>query len=96
MFPCTGCGLCCQHISGIPELSDFDDGSGVCRHYDYVHKQCRIYDQRPDICNVEKMFGRTYYQMMSKEAFYRENAKVCNQLQETYKTDEVYRVKTGD
>jgi len=85
MFPCSGCGICCQNISKIDELKSFDLGNGVCKYLNKETNQCLIYDHRPDICNVDKMYEKEYYRFFSKEVFYRENAKVCNDLQEFYK-----------
>jgi len=93
MFPCSVCGLCCQNISHVEELKDFDLGNGVCRYLDLNTKKCLIYDERPDICRIDKMYNSLYYKFFSKEEFYIENAKVCNKLQEQYKVDETFRVK---
>ena len=92
-FPCTGCGLCCQNISAVKELKRYDLGNGVCKYFDTLTNMCNIYDSRPDICRVDKMFGIRYHQYFTKEEFYIENAKVCNLLQEQYKMDESFRIK---
>ena len=96
MFPCTNCGLCCQNISTIQELKELDLGNGVCKYFDFESKECKIYDDRPDICRVNKMFDIEYYQYFSKEDFYIENAKACNKLQERYNLDRSYRIKIKD
>ena len=70
-----GCGACC-HLdpSDRPDLADYltpaelahylslvgDDG--WCIHYDREHRQCTIYETRPDFCRVQtdtfsRMFG---------------------------------------
>ena len=59
-------------ISKIPQLAAFDRGDGVCIHLRGT--LCDIYEQRPDICNVEKMYDafsarmsyREYIEMMEK------------------------------
>ncbi len=96
MFPCSGCGLCCQNISTINELKDFDLGNGICKHFNISNNACSIYETRPDICRVDKMFDIEYYKYFSKENFYIENAKVCNKLQERYNLDKSYRIEIGD
>lgn len=93
MFPCTGCGLCCQNISTVEELKEFDLGNGTCKHFDLINNSCRIYDDRPQICRVDEMFTITYSNFFTKEEFYIENAKVCNKLQEQYGINENFRVK---
>ena len=49
MFPCTGCGLCCQNITNIEELKEYDLGNGVCKYFDSISNKCKIYDDRPNI-----------------------------------------------
>lgn len=92
MFPCTSCGLCCQNISKIKELRDYDLGNGVCKYLNLISNECEIYDKRPDICKVDKMFQLEYKKYFTKEVFYIENAKVCNSLQEKYKIDKSFRI----
>ena len=96
MFPCTGCGLCCQNIMGINELREFDLGNGICKYFDIVNNSCKIYDTRPDICRVDVMFEKKYKDFFTKEKFYIENANVCNLLQEKYKLDKNFRIKLKD
>ena len=95
MFPCSGCGLCCQNISNVAELQKFDLGNGICIHYDGFKNECKIYNERPDICKVDKMFELQYKAYFTKEEFYIENAKVCNSLQEQYGLDNSFNVRIG-
>ena len=96
MFPCTSCGLCCQNISNIKDLKEYDLGNGTCKYLDSISNLCTIYENRPDICRVDKMFDLVYSSEFTQEEFYIENAKVCNNLQEKYKMDKSFRVKIGD
>ncbi len=96
MFPCTSCGLCCQNIADITELKDFNLGNGVCKHFNLINNSCNIYDNRPDICKVDKMFEIKYFKYFTKKDFYIENAKVCNELQNQYKLNDSYKVKIGE
>ncbi len=93
MFPCTGCGLCCQNISNIKELLEFDLGNGTCKYHNCIDNSCTIYDDRPPICRVDEMFRVKYNKYFSIEEFYLENAKVCNGLQEKYKLNKSFRIK---
>ena len=61
IFPCTKCGLCCQNISSIPELKDYDLGTGICKYFDSITNGCEIYENRPLICRVDKMFDLKYH-----------------------------------
>lgn len=96
MFPCTKCGLCCQNIVHIKELKDFDLGDGVCKHFDTKNKSCKIYDIRPTICRIDKMYEISFHKYFTKNSFYRENAKVCNALQEKCNMNEKYKVIIGE
>lgn len=77
-FNCTRCGECCRHIDSIPQLSEFDDGSGRCIHL--KNNLCDIYDTRPDICRVDVMYEKIYSDIYSREDFYRLNEEACRQL----------------
>lgn len=78
-FPCTSCGLCCRQIGRIEQLASFDRGDGICIHLkDY---RCSIYENRPDICRVDVMYHKVYHQYFSKEEFYLENSRICEELQ---------------
>jgi Fe-S-cluster containining protein len=78
-FPCTSCGECCRNIGHIPELKDFDLGDGVCKFL--KDGLCSIYETRPDICQVDKMFDKKYHKFYTKEEFYNLNISVCGELQ---------------
>ena len=93
MFPCTGCGLCCQNISKVEELKNFDLGNGTCIYFDSANNGCKIYDDRPNICKVDEMFKIEYSKYFTKKDFYIENAKVCNSLQELHRLDKNLRIK---
>jgi Fe-S-cluster containining protein len=77
-FPCTKCGLCCRALHLIPALSDYDNGNGVCRYL--VDNLCSIYENRPEICDVEKMYLHYFSGTMSKEEFFEKNHQACLEL----------------
>lgn len=70
MFECKMCGICCRNIKRykdeiypifkkllgetIPNF-DIEDDNGVCVYLTEDNK-CSIYEQRPVLCNTEKMF----------------------------------------
>jgi Fe-S-cluster containining protein len=96
VFPCSSCGICCQNISLVKELKDFDLGDGSCKHYNTIDLKCNIYETRPNICRVEKMFDIEYFKYFSKNEFYILNAKVCNELQNKYEMDKKYKITIGE
>lgn len=79
MFECTKCGICCRNIDKIPELSDFHKGDGVCIHLE--NNLCNIYSNRPDVCNVGKMYELYYKKYMSIVEYERLNMEGCEILQ---------------
>lgn len=79
MFTCTKCGFCCRNIGEIPELAEFHTGDGICIHLS-DENLCNIYANRPDICNVEKMYELTYKAIMSKSEYERRNMEGCKLL----------------
>lgn len=83
MFTCTQCGLCCKNISHIEELKSFDRGDGTCKYLDISTNICTIYEQRPSVCNVEKMY-EYYKDKYTLEVYYILNTKSCNYLQEKF------------
>jgi uncharacterized protein len=79
-FPCTSCGLCCRHISGLKELQAFDRGDGVCQFL--KDNQCSIYETRPLICRIDEMYELDY-KHLEKNEFYQLNIKACLHLQKS-------------
>ena len=99
-FSCTGCGACCRRVGKIlPELKDKgipfpyeakEDGS--CEMLGEDNK-CKVYDNRPDICIVEKQYKKVWKPkgVSRKEAFLQE-AKICNIFVEEDGLDDKYKV----
>lgn len=77
-FNCSMCGECCRHIENIPDLSTYNRGDGVCINLE--SNLCRIYENRPDICNVEKMYDIKYKEYYTREEFYKINENVCKEI----------------
>lgn len=80
-FPCTQCGLCCQHVHLADETRFLDRGDGTCRHYDAASKSCTIYAERPDICRVDRMYALRYARQYTWEEFVALNLQVCTTLE---------------
>lgn len=83
IFPCEQCGLCCNHIDLIPQLQNFDSGDGRCIHL-MNNNLCSIYESRPDICNVSKMYELVYHKQMSEEEYIKLNIAGCNELKQKF------------
>lgn len=55
---CEACGLCCRHAAAdylrLFGLPVHERGEGCAHQAD--DGACRVYDMRPDVCRVDKMF----------------------------------------
>ena len=80
-FPCTECGLCCQHVNVAVETQFLDRGDGICRSYDVVTKHCTIYAERPDICRVDRQYLIRYAQKYTWDEYVALNLQACAYLQ---------------
>lgn len=80
-FPCTQCGLCCQHVHMSDETRFLDRGDGTCRHYDAADKSCTIYAERPDICRVDRVYALRYARQYTWGEFVSVNLRVCAHLE---------------
>ncbi len=65
-----------MHIDEIPELKEFDIGNGRCKFL-LDTNLCLIYDARPDICNVDRMYELIYRSYMSREEYDKKNMEGC-------------------
>lgn len=76
-FDCIKCGKCCQNISFIKELEEYDLGNGICKYLDLSNNCCQIYESRPDICNIEKSFNNYYSKIYTEEEYLKLNYDGC-------------------
>lgn len=101
LFPCTGCGCCCkrikQAVSNNKGVKMYDplyfpytwDKNGVCENLTEDNK-CKVYDNRPLICNVEK-FGE--HINADQKEFYKLNIRACNYMMEVDNVPLNFRIK---
>ena len=86
-FRCTQCGLCCQCISEL--LPEFDLGNGTCKWYNPETHLCEIYDDRPLICNVKRIWEEVLREKgISWKDWCDENYACCKKLQELHQSQE--------
>lgn len=55
------------------------DESGKCEHLG-ADNLCKVYNDRPLICNVDRLYKKVFKFRMSKKEFYRNNHKNCEVL----------------
>lgn len=83
-FEFSKCGLCCRNIKKQESILGFlDRGDGVCRYL--KDNLCSIYETRPDVCRVDKMYEKCFKDKMTKEEFYQLNYESCKLLQDEAK-----------
>jgi len=88
-FPCDQCGLCCQNVHLAAQTAFLDRGDGTCRHYQANSKRCAIYEQRPDVCRVDRQYVLHYAPCCTWDEFVAANLRVCAWLQELEQTKQV-------
>ena len=80
MFKCDRCGLCCMNLKMSELYGDLDRGDGICRHFDINTKLCAIYKERPEKCNIDKIYEKYFSGKLSREQYYQLNYEACKQL----------------
>lgn len=78
-FICNQCGNCCRNIGKTGLLKEFENERGECIHLTNDNR-CDIYDNRPDICNVNKMYDIYFHHYMSFEEYIQQNVEICHRL----------------
>ena len=79
MFPCIGCGACCRRVGQVLKFPEdhplhfpYSHTNNVCEKL--IDNKCSVYENRPLICNVEKV---AEFLGAEKQSFYAENVKYC-------------------
>ncbi|WP_133014830.1 YkgJ family cysteine cluster protein [Clostridium cuniculi] len=78
-FQCDKCGVCCTRLNMNSIYSDLHDGSGVCRYFSKESRLCLIYDNRPDKCDVIKMY-KLFKDKLSLKEYIEINKIMCDKL----------------
>ena len=81
-FPCIKCGACCRQVSNHTIYQYLDRGDGCCQHFEELTNECKVYDERPDICRIDLIYKRQFSQDMSLNEYYQLNSLGCAQLRE--------------
>ncbi len=89
-FLCTQCGACCRAAGkmdgakyGLPIKKD-----GSCAHL--IGNLCSIYNERPDICRIDKMYNRGILQ--TRKQYFIEVTKICHKLIDDEGLDKSYKI----
>ena len=72
------------------------DLKGVCIMLDKVTYKCKVFDNRPDLCNMDKLYER-FPELREKyptmEDWYKKCMKDCNDLMKLAEWPKKYRIK---
>lgn len=80
-FPCTGCGCCCKRVGLVKQFlteQEFPYNTneiGYCEML--IDDMCSVYNDRPDICDVNKMFLKSNLDI---KEYYKLNIEQCNKF----------------
>lgn len=80
-FHCDRCGLCCSKVGKFPSMKEFDRGDGACKHLN-GDNTCAIYENRPTICNVDRLYEERFKDDMTRDEWYRLQYEGCRELKE--------------
>lgn len=72
---------CCKRVNLLSETAKLDRGDGVCRHLNEVSGNCLVYEDRPDICRVDRQYELHYQRTMTWDLFVEVNEAACRKLQ---------------
>jgi Fe-S-cluster containining protein len=64
----------------------YDEG-GRCQMLNDDHT-CSVYENRPDVCNVETMWRKYHSEHISKQNYFLSAAMLCNSMMENAGVDE--------
>ena len=84
MIDCSKChGYCCRKAGLLdPTLNR---GDGCCKYLNKDNK-CDIYDNRPLICNTDKVYELFFSSIMTRDEYDRINAECCIKLRNEYES----------
>jgi len=89
-FKCTMCGACCRKAGELGIMPQREDGACL---YLAEDNRCKIYDTRPDICNVKKMWEKRKDKIkITEKEYYKFSNNYCNQFMQEYGVDASYRI----
>ncbi|MGL6098757.1 MAG: YkgJ family cysteine cluster protein [Fusobacteriaceae bacterium] len=92
IFNCDKCGICCKSLDKNEIYATLNRGDGICKNLDEHKNLCKIYNDRPLLCNVVEAYKKIFSTSLSYEEYEELNKEHCkilkNQNQEIKETDE--------
>lgn len=107
-FKCTSCGVCCTKVGSLLKSIDtgkLDEPSNIeAKNFPYKYKEddscemlkdnkCSVYETRPTICSVEKMYEKYYSKEMTKQEYFKKSNKSCNFLMKLNNVPKEFYIK---
>lgn len=87
VFECDRCGACCRHLKLFGQAyASLDRGDGICRHLDPENNLCRIYENRPLICNVREGY-KVFFSDMPYDEYIAMTVQGCEKLKALLKQE---------
>lgn len=74
---------------------EFDKTNGRCSQLSR-NGNCKVYDTRPLICNIEKTWEKYYSETIAKGEYFKRTADVCNNLMDEGKIHVKFRVNSSE
>lgn len=59
-YKCENCAECCKNWNVARFDPSMADKNGVCIYLDTETNLCKIYDSRPDFCNICTLYNKYY------------------------------------
>ncbi len=94
-FQCSQCGACCRRAGLAGFMEDRGDGGCI---YLTEENMCSIYDTRPELCNMEKMWVKRNKELdlelrgITKKDYFIENSQACNQMMKQDNVDKRFHI----
>jgi hypothetical protein len=92
-FPCTKCGACCKNVSGLGLPVKAGTAECIALGPD---NECTVYEQRPILCRVDKIYDRMFSASMTEKDFFKMTADACNRLIEIEGMTPDYKVRIDE
>ena len=83
---CGSCKAYCCRVAG-KIMKELDRGDGVCKFLTEDNK-CSIYEDRPFICNTDRVYDKYFKDKYTKEEWIKFNIKACKELHEQFREEE--------
>ena len=80
IFKCDLCGLCCRNLNKNDLYLNLHNGDGVCFYLNIEENLCTIYENRPDLCNIDLSYDKYFKDIYSLDEYYRLNYMSCEKL----------------